>query len=154
MPERELPELEPEIVAYRLEPEAKCFRGPLEARMSGGALEPTSTDKAESDRRGFGGARLSLWSHRETRITDARALRGVGDESLAFGLSHSAWTALAQRHGRTARVFRDPLPADCRVGADGHCLISGLGRAIGEPKASWRDALGEIAKAVPEIHDA
>ncbi|MFL6194974.1 MAG: hypothetical protein ACJ75H_12435, partial [Thermoanaerobaculia bacterium] len=91
--------------------------------------------------------RLSVFDAGRTLVEEAQAIRGVEDESQAFGLLVTEVRALRVADLPPLRVVRDPLepPLAEMPGADGHCGIEGLARPPGEPKSLYRELRVRLA---------
>jgi hypothetical protein len=71
--------------------------------------------------------RVSVWDRALTTIAQARALRSVSKEIIAFLLDVAQIREIELNGVRWLKVIRDPL-ADQMPGADGHCGIAGLSK--------------------------
>src|SRR5215204_1938285 len=110
-------------------------------------LELSENDKRQAAERGSP-ALLSVFEATRTTIAQAEAIRGVPDESLAFGLrvpEVRSLTVLGMR--QTLRIVRDPLepPLSAMPGAEGHCGIEGLERFPGEDRRIYRELRVRLA---------
>lgn len=109
-------------------------------------FELSQNDRAHAERTGEP-PRLSVFDAERTTAAQARAIRGVEKEDVAFGLRVPAIRALPVAGRDPLRVVRDPLdpPLAEMPGADGHCGIEGLSRRPGEPRALVRELRVRLA---------
>ena len=110
-------------------------------------LELSENDKRQAAERGMP-ALLSVFDAAQTTVAQAEAIRGVPEESLAFGLRVPEVRSLAVPGMRQPlRILRDPLepPLSAMPGAEGHCGIEGLERLPGEDRKIYRELRVRLA---------
>ncbi|HET9228500.1 MAG TPA: hypothetical protein VFR31_17620 [Thermoanaerobaculia bacterium] len=110
-------------------------------------LELSENDKRQAAERGAP-ALLSVFDAARTTVSQAEAIRGVPEESLAFGLRVPEVGSLTVPGMRQPlRIVRDPLepPLSAMPGAEGHCGIEGLERLPGEDRKIYRELRVRLA---------
>lgn len=110
-------------------------------------LELSENDRRQAAERGTP-ALLSVFDATRTTVAQAEAIRGVPDESLAFGLRVPEVLSLTVPGMRQPlRVVRDPLepPLADLPGVEGHCGIEGLERLPGEDRKVYRELRVRLA---------
>ena len=110
-------------------------------------LELSENDKRHAAERGAPPL-LSVFDATQTTVAEAEAIRGVPDESLAFGLRVPEVRSLTISGMRQPlRIVRDPLepPLSAKPGANGHCGIEGLERLPGEDRKVYRELRVRLA---------
>ena len=110
-------------------------------------LELSENDKRQSAERGTP-ALLSVFDAAWTTVAQAEAIRGVAQESLAFGLRVPEVRSLTVSGMRQPlRIVRDPLepPLSTLPGAEGHCGLEGLERLPGEDRKIYRELRVRLA---------
>lgn len=109
-------------------------------------FELSQNDRSHAERTGKPPL-LSVFDTERTTVVQARAIRGVEKETVAFGLHVSEIKAVRVAGRDPLRVVREPLdpPLAEMPGADGHCGIEGLAREAGEPKALVRELRVRLA---------
>jgi hypothetical protein len=126
-------ELEQGIV-FRLASVKDTFP-PDSDKLHVGHLELSERDKEEKP------PRLSVFDCLKTSVAEAREIRSVPGDSLAFGLRVEDIRAARVAGVDPLRVVRDPLkpPQSEMPGASGHCGILGLDRKPGQSKQLFRE---------------
>ena len=109
-------------------------------------FELSQNDRSHAERTG-NPPRLSVFDTERTTVAQAVAIRGVDQESRAFGLRVPEIRAVGVAGLDPLRVVRDPLepPLAEMPGAGGHCGIEGLARRPGDPKAFVRELRVRLA---------
>ena len=119
-------------------------------------LELSENDKRQASERDSS-ALLSVFDVTRTTIAQAEAIRGVSEESLAFGLRVPEVRSLSIPGLRQPlRIIRDPLepPLSAMPGAEGHCGIEGLERLPGENRRVYRELRVRLADLSFRYRDA
>ena len=119
-------------------------------------LELSENDKRQAAERGTP-ALLSIFDATRTTVAQAEAIRGVPDESLAFGLRVQEVRSLTIPGMRQPlRVVRDPLepPLSGMPGAEGHCGLEGLERLPGEDRRVYRELRVQLVDLSFQYRDA
>ncbi|MSP59103.1 MAG: hypothetical protein EXR72_01975 [Myxococcales bacterium] len=117
------------------------------------AIEPTSDDKKDAERRG-GPVRVSVWDQARTTTGQAVEFRRAQRPLRAYLLPVKGVLAVRVRFNATPlRVVEDPLEElRDQPGGDGHCGLEGLDRG-GRPRPEWRDLLDELVRHCTEVDD-
>jgi hypothetical protein len=110
---------------------------PNSSRLRFWHFELSQNDRSHAEKTG-NPPRLSVFDMDRTTVAQALAIRGVEQESAAFGLRVPEIRAVRTAGLDPLRVVRDP-PLSEMPGADGHCGIEGLARRPGDPKALVRE---------------
>lgn len=119
-------------------------------------LELSENDKRQAAERG-GPALLSVFDATRTTTSQAETIRGIPDESLAFGLRVPEVRSLEILGMRQPlRIVRDPLepPLADLPGAEGHCGVEGLERLPGEDRRVYRELRVRLADLSFRYRDA
>ena len=119
---------------------------PDSSRLRFWHFELSQNDRLQAEKTG-NPPRLSVFDTERTTVAQALAIRGVEQESVAFGLRVPEIRAVRAAGLDPLRVVRDPLepPLSEMPGADGHCGIEGLTRRSGDPKALVRELRVKLA---------
>ncbi|HSS77474.1 MAG TPA: hypothetical protein VLV54_12105 [Thermoanaerobaculia bacterium] len=113
---------------------------PDSSRLRFWHFELSQNDRSHAEKTG-NPPRLSVFDSERTTVAQALAIRGVDQESVAFGLRVPEIRVIRVASLDPLRVVRDPLetPLAEMPGAGGHCGIEGLARRPGDPKALVRE---------------
>jgi hypothetical protein len=119
---------------------------PGSSRLRFWHFELSQNDRSHAEKTG-NPPRLSVFDTERTTVAQALAIRGVEQESMAFGLGVPEIRAVRVAGLDPLRVVRDSLepPLSEMAGASGHCGIEGLARRIGDSKVLFRELRVRLA---------